>query len=268
MAGELQAYLARFPLDSGSLVFKINNGGGDQTVTLEAGDRYPKGYTSESPDQFVEHVTTKIQAASGFGAGDTCTLDLTTGLITFTWGTANCALTWVDTTLRALMGFAANLSSAALHVAPNAMRYLWLPSLSPSMLPVNLTEFWMPRSNSKMPLSTDGTPGGRAGKLQDRAAISYDLLDLAEVLIPAGGGVTSNKTFERFWRDACHGTWPIRILPDRTSYTSTTYKSGNFGNPEGDLGDLRDWISPSFGEASHDSWDVEMFFAKYEGTGA
>jgi hypothetical protein len=276
MSGELQAYLGRFEIgaDAQTFTMVLAGGGspaGTQTVTLDSGEYYMSGHTGESVNQCVEETQEKIRQHGGDFAAVTVTHSLSTGLVTFAGFGVNVTITWSDQLLAQYFGFTgAILSGATSFVAPNPARFVWRPSLSPSVLPVDLTTFWEPRSNSSLHIAPDGATEATVGALQSRAAIAYDLLDLDEVLVESAGLPAGNGTFEQYYRDVFHNAMPSRIILDRTSYASTSdYKVGLFGHESGtrSIGALRDWISPVHGERSHDLWDVDLFFAEYTGAG-
>jgi hypothetical protein len=275
MAGELQAFLGRFEIDalSQSITMAFTASGtpaGNQLVSLDTGEFYMKGHSGESTEQLTEHIQAKIRAFGSDYASATCSLDLSTGLITFTFA-YSVQLTWTDPLLGSYLGWGSNPSPGTSIVAPNPARFVWRPSLSPSKLPTDLTTFWEPFSNTSMHLAPDGTPTTTPGALQNRASIAYDLLELSEVLVDENGLPAGNATFEQYYRDTCHGGKPSRIILDRTAYaTADDYKVALFGQPDGqgEIGPLRDWIAPVHGEAAHDLWDVDLFFAEYTGAGA
>lgn len=266
-----QAFLGRFTLPSNARKFTVDPTppGGGTALTLDVADRYIKGYAAESAFQFIEHFEEKLQTVDPMA---TATIDLDgadAGKCKLTFS-VDTDVTWTDAALRDLLGFNADLSGTFSYTSDHPVRYLWLPALMMSEHPVDLAEFWQIRSGTTGHLGPDGASHTRAGGAQFLAKIGYDLLELAEVIIPANAGRPANKTLERFFIDVFHAGMPVRILPDRSSYTSTTYKTGLFSAPEADapIGELRDWIDPSLGEGNHALWNVDLFFLKYTGAGA
>lgn len=266
---DLQAYLGRFelPTTAVDLTVELSAGGGAQAVALTVAEYFMAGYTAEGTENLVEHLETQIKTVD---SAATVVLNLdgaNAGKVTITL-TDDTQIVWVDSDLRDILGFSqGDITSTS--TGSDEARFVWLPSLDMSERPTNKTEFWEFTSTSKVDHAPDGTPHGRAGKSTLTADIKYDLLDDLEVLIPAGAGVGTNKTFEKLFRTSIHETRPIRILPDRASYTSTSFLTGLFANSDAEeIGGLRDWIDPSYGEQNHTEWDVALFFVKYAGVGA
>lgn len=262
-----QIYLGRIQLASGALRFSVDQGS-PQALTLTAAAYWPTSYTGEGVDGLVEHIEAVIQAIGGAYATATCTLDLSTSKVTLDFDGVTTAVTWTDTTLRDYLGYDADLSGASSYVAPNECRFVWAPSNSATTYPVTLSEFWEVRSGTVVSQGDEGTSSGQEGGSAGSAIIRYDLLPRNDVLIQAGAGQSSNRSFERFLRDVAFRAAPIRALHDKSSYADTSdFVIGLFGRPDGSrIGGLRDWASPSYGESSHYLWDVTLSLCEYDGT--
>lgn len=264
MAVALQAYLGKFALGATATDLTVDDGGGPQAVALTTGEYYMRGYASESPDQLVEHITTKLQALGGNFATAACTLDLTTGLIRldFTGSAANVSVTWDDVLLRDILGWSANLSGAKDYTAPNPARYVWLPSSSLGDHPVDVDELWNFVSGTAGGQSPGGAPHGRAAGDHNQASLRHVQLLKAETLITGSDASGVNGTFQSLFQHVAHEDMAIRFLADRTAYSASDYKTSKWvaRDKKSPLGAFRPtWAKPTYGIEHHAIWDCQLF---------
>jgi len=224
----LQEYIGQIAITSSLKDFIVNNGT-PYTCALTVGNYYAQGYSGESTAQLIEHLQAVIRAANAaFAASgaNECTVSRssTTGLITiaFAAGGGNVTVTWTDSGLGTLLGYTGNLSGAYSYAATYTPKGVWRPSRALVDLPGDETEWWGERSTSKVTISPNGSTYGMEGTILYDGIYRYESLTKAEVVDTSS---TVWTTFESFWELIVHAAKPIRVLPDRTSYTSTTYKT-------------------------------------------
>lgn len=267
MASLLQAYLGRIEAEAWS--FTATQGGAN-TITLTAGEYYPKGYTGESNVQFIEHLEDQLAALAGT---PTVTLDLDNtnsrvGKVHIDWDSTSTSVTWGSaTTLRDILGFTGDLNAATSHTGTYAMRYVWLPTLAPSSYPTTINEIWEPFSNSRVRASPNGSSHGRRGYQSNRALLTYDLLPSTDVVVnPATYNAEDNATFRSFWKNVIANVMPVRVLFDRTTYAaSTDYVTALVGNAGDDpIGRLLDYAKPLRNNMT--LWDVRVPLVEHDDT--
>jgi hypothetical protein len=212
-----QQWFGRFAVGASNDSFSV-----DATAkTLTAGNYYITGYTAESASQLCEHMTTLVAAVV---ASSTVAYNATTGFIKITFGSGSHKITFTDTALKTLLGFGAvdtTTTAAASFTATREPQYVWRPNRGTSSHPVQLNQFWAPRSTTIVGRSKDGTTYGVRGNLLYDAEVSYTMLEESRVIVPSTGSV--NKELQTFYEDVVHAGQPIRIYPDRTLAASTSY---------------------------------------------
>lgn len=225
-----QEYIGQIAITNSTKDLSVNNGTA-YAVALTAGNYFAQGYSGESTAQLIEHLQVQIRAAHAAfdtGGANECTVSrsASTGLITiaFAAGGGNVSVTWTDADLGTLLGFTVgNLSGAYTYTASVTPKGVWRPSRPLSELPGDETSWWGKRSTSRVTISLDGSTYGVEGDLLYDGVFKYESLADSETIDTAARTWT---TFESFWETVVHKVMPIRILPDRTSYTSTTYFTG------------------------------------------
>lgn len=101
-------------------VAATNGGGGPTTVTISAGDAYPSDLLSTFETQLNASRPSGWTVTKGFGEGGT-------GKVSIACSTTF-SITWSSTTLRDVLGFTANISSASsTQTGTSAMKGVWLP---------------------------------------------------------------------------------------------------------------------------------------------
>jgi hypothetical protein len=93
--------------------------------------------------------------------------------------------------------------------------------------------WWGERSTSIAARGADGTSFSAAGSLLYDADLEYQLLDDSEVRKSSD---TDWASLQCFWEQVVHAGKQIRVLPDRTSYTSTTYVTALWVGAENTVG--------------------------------
>ena len=252
-----QMLLGRFYLASND--FTVNDSGGADTLSTTAGYYYPSGYSGDT--QLCEHLQSVIRANGGVYTSATVTLSAATGLITidFATGGTDITLNWTDTDLRNILGFTENQSGAKSDTATNQMRYVWRPTRSMSDHPVDLTEFWSPATNTKLVRSTDGTTYAIRGNEYNEATAEWQYLPQADVITNSS---TAYESLQEFYSDVIVKGQSVRLLPDRTSYTSSSYKEALIGLPDKSLGSFRDFCNRHI-TSYNGLWSVSLPLAEY-----
>lgn len=221
----LQRFFGRFTIGTDSQDFTIDTtpSTGPFAVQLTANDYFLEAYTGEGVDQLVEHMEAQIQAAdAAFGAA-AVSYDAATDRVSINLATAG-TVTWDDTDLRDLLGYTGNLSGGSAYPAPQSPRYVWSPSKAPARYPLDLTQFWAPRSTTRVGRSKDGTSHSLPGPVLYDAELGYELLKDEGVITPASG--TIYEDLQQFWTDVVHAGQPIRVYVDRDISSAANTKTG------------------------------------------
>lgn len=224
MSIKYQEYLGRFVIGNTLKDLTVNG----EAISLTTGNYYTYGYDGESDNQLCEELQEKIQTIDGY---ENSTVIYSNGVITITLdGPADIVFT--DNNLAAYLGFSTtSLTDSATYSSDQNPRCVWRPSRGPSFTPVNSTRFWCPRSTSNVLRSANGVTYSIQGNILNDAVIEYQLLEGDEVITPATN-VNIYKSFEQFFKDVVHYGQPIRVLPDRDTYTVSSYKTAIFGTDE------------------------------------
>jgi hypothetical protein len=175
----------------------------------------------------------------------------------FTLNTA-ATLVFNDTDLADMCGFSnATQASAGSHASDQNCAYTWHPSKNLSDYPLDLTQFWAPRSSTILGRSIDGTSYTVAGSTTYDALLSVVHLPQAEVITPSTG--TVGKDLQQFWLDVPAQGQPMRIVMDISSYAAAgDYKTGLWGSDDDEeLGSFLDFIGRTITQYQG-LWDVEI----------
>lgn len=254
----LQHFLGKFYLGTSANDFAV----GGTSVSLTVGEYYLHGYSGESTAQLCEHIQTKIRAIGATQDASTCALNVTTGLVTITLETA-ATLVFTDTALATILGMSTSYASGTSHVGTTQPRYLWRPSRQAVDFPHQLdtSNFYVPRSTTKIGRSLDGTSWAVGGYLLYDSLLRYEYLDDSEVITPATG--TSYSDLQQFWIDVAHAAMPIRVYPDRTVNTSADYITCLWGSEADE--EVGEWSAFAYRHVSQYNglWDVEIPLMKY-----
>jgi len=266
--GTKQLYLGRFTLPATATDFTVDAvpSSGPYSISLDTGRYYTAGYTGESTDQLVETIQSKIQDV---GAGvifptATVTLSKTTGLVSIDFG-ASGELVWSHTPLRDLLGFTTNLTSGSGYTATNQARYLWRPTVNPSDYSGDLAVWWLPRFTTRGTRSPDGTTVTVPGP-----AVLYDAevtyTHLPEIEVITNSPHPDYQSLQVFFEDVIRNGMPFRVLPDQTSYTSTTYRTAVFAveDEETGVGSFRDYVDRNAG-IYNGRWKIRLPMWKHVG---
>ncbi|MEE9366929.1 MAG: hypothetical protein V3W44_09605 [Dehalococcoidales bacterium] len=260
-------YFGRFEITSANQDFSFNDGSAHAMV-IPTGFYYTAGYTSESTNQLVEAVNAQLETISAaYGCnwddvnGDGTRDDTGTNRITldFTGAGSNVSVTFTDAGVAALLGFSGNITATAKnYTGTQTPRHTWQPTLAPSHYAGVASKFWIPEFTAKVQRSKDGTTHTIPGNTLYFGGHRFSLLPEADVQVAA----TVYRDLEQFFLDVVGNAQPIRILPDRTSYTSTSYVTGYAaGRDAGEVGGLDDYRS-RWSESFDGLWDVDLEFVK------
>lgn len=224
-AGDLQEFIGEIEITGSLDDFTLDDGTGAPmpvSVQLTSGDYFIEGYTGEATAQLIEHLQAQIRAShANFAAAGSseCTVSRSssTGLITISFASGPVTVTWTDAALGTLLGYTGNLSGDAAYAATNTPKGVWRPTRTITSYPGDLTTWWAEESSSLITISKDGSTFAMEGNLLYNGLYEYELLTDSEVVTTSS---TVWSTFEKFWQTVVHEGRPVRVLPDRTAYTS------------------------------------------------
>ncbi len=266
MALAYSMFLGRFYLASKS--FNVTHDAGEpnpdsDTITTTAGNYYIKGYTGESTNQLVEHLQAQIRASSLGTSLASATVDLNEGTgqitINFATGGTEIGITWTDTDLRDLLGFTGDLSGADSYTATNQCRYIWRPTRYVSNHDVDRDQIWAEESNSRVVVSSDATAFAITGNTRKNVNLEFRNLPAADVRTDSA---TVWETFQQFFVDVIAKGETVRYIPDRATYSSTSYGEGLAGPDSDSVGKLTDYISRAL-PRSDTLWGVSIDLVQY-----
>ena len=202
----------------------ITTGGSPYNVTMSAADFTLTAGISSSKS-FLTYFKERVEAAVGSG---TCTMtlddtsDTATGKVTFAFS-ANFTFAWTSTTIRDLLGFTGDLSTAATASFQGSKQstHVWLPDVG--------------RTNPEGPeggggsIEHDATLGVATSGALTSLGYSYRRLAVFEFVMvgaPKTWSVsesTPNESFETFFLSGglVYGK-PFRYFPDRSDDASST----------------------------------------------
>jgi hypothetical protein len=262
-----QEYIGQIVIATASKDFNIDDGvTAAQDVSLTVGEYYADGYSGDT--QLCEHMQAQIRASHATYNASTVARN-SDGKVEITFaGTpspGNVTVTWTDTALGTLLGFTSALSGATTYAADVTPKGVWRPSMPLSETPGDETTWWSKRSTTKVTVSLDGSTYSVEGDLLYDGIFRYENLPVADVLETSS---TTWTTFESLWENVVHEARPIRILPDRDSYTSSTHKTGlivpadaEMGGDAVTIGHVREYQGRTV-DSYNGLWDVEFKMVK------
>lgn len=256
MAITYQLLLGRFYQAASAAAFTVDS----NDINIAAGWYYPWGYSGESSDQFLDHLQTLIRAIGAPFTTATVTCAVATGLVTIDTNAGSSKdITWSDTDVRDLLGFTGNLTGAESYTATNQMRYVWRPTKALSYTSVDRDEIWAPDSSSRVLRSSGGTAYSVVGYTAYDVELSWQYLPKADVITDSS---TVWESLQQFWVDVIAKGSPLRYLPDRTSYTSTSFGCGLVMGDE-TIGSFEDMVRRNI-DGVDTRWGASVQVAKYE----
>jgi len=266
-----QRFFGRFVIGADSRDFTLTDSDNSvpYAVQLTAGEYYLESYSGEGTNQLVEHVQAQIRALGVKGAVDygnaTATYNATTDLVTIDLATlpaASVDITWTDADLKTLLGFTGAQTGADTYTAAQSPRYVWSPSKPPSEYPLDLAQFWAPRSTTRVGRSKNGASYSTKGTVLYDAILRYELLGDSEVVTPSTGSI--NDDLQAFWDAVVHEGQPIRIYVDRTTSSAANTKTGIWvTDDEGEpLGSFLQTVGRHI-RAYNGLWDVDVRLEKF-----
>jgi hypothetical protein len=196
-------------------------------ITLTAGTYAHIGHLGK-------HIQSKVIAAAG--PPDDFAVSFSTGKVAFAAGSAY-TVTWTDTGLRDLLGFAGNLSSASTHTADYTPESVWFPTRARA----DNGEWEIDhRAQWKGVEARSGNVAGlRTGVTRYSTTIDFDALPVAEVLYSRGTTtVAQNRSLDHFATES-REVWGTTgepspagfyLFPDYTNLaigTASTWDSGD-----------------------------------------
>lgn len=253
-----QQYLGSFAADA------LSFSAAGEALTTTAGTYYIAGYTAEATAQFAEHLQAVIRAAVG--------VDLSLSTVNYSAGHIGIALldalsapvvgdlVWTDAELGLLLGFTGSQTGQSEYEATYSPRYVWRPSV-PVKNNASLSQWWTPRSNTRVTRGPLGHTFGAAGSLLYEADVEYLMIPEAECRI--GDSATGYNQLERFFKDVAHAAQPIRCYRDRTLNTLANIETAMWA-PTGDSG-LGSWgeLSARFDDRWEGRWSVRLRLWKH-----
>jgi len=211
--------------------------GGPTAITIDAGTYYWSTADSDTED-FLAQLSEDINAAMT----ETWTLTLSadesgTGKLTIGCTGATCTITWQDTNVRDLCGFAGNSSGATSYTGTKHVKALWLPD-GPPRSAYGLSD----AGADEMDQTTTESSAGHVMTLgyQRRTAQWIEWQGISRAKTRISGESTTGESWQQFVRDViyaeatyCPGRC-LRVYPDAgTDATSTEYRvSGAIPEPE------------------------------------
>lgn len=217
---------ARFTVPAGVSILATNTGvgGGASAVSITAGTYFIS--------DLCAHVAARLNAVRT-PATWTVTLDTLTGKVSINWtgaGGTTFSIAWTSTALRDVLGFAADIVTAAQGVAsvsPMQARGLWIPNH-----PLNSDV-----DSKQAPTETDQrdveTPSGDVVSLAGNRRYVHTNLMWEHVPINKvwiSEEIVANESYEKFYTDAIDGSgnaWfttgsPLRIYDHRAAQLGQT----------------------------------------------
>jgi len=245
--------LGRFQVTSSNKDITLTPGG---AIAITTGWYYTGGYTGEGTSQLCEEVQTQLQTVN---ANFTCTYSTTTNLVTLDFDSVSTNVAWTDSDAGLLLGFPSALTtSASNYVAPQQPRYTWMPNHGPSNYAGQASKFWIPVHTSSVQVSPNGATHTVPGYARYVGWLNFELLPQADIQI----ATTVYRDLEQFFLDVVGPTQPIRVLPDRTSYTSSSYVTGYIAPRDGGTIEGLDEYRSRWQDNYDGLWDVELGFTK------
>ena len=266
-------FLGRFYWNSPGAVVGVGGSSTEEAGVIASGYYFMQGYSSESPNNFIEALIAALTATGGTvsNAYLDCTLESPRLKIVFGGSTKM----YLSSGLAAVLGFcdpaspaAYDADAAVTHTATYYPRYCWFPKSDVSVTSVDRTKFWEPLSSSKSFRSINGKCYGVKGNLLYGNRVQYTYLGKEEVITTS---TDINQPFQRFFEDVIHETQRFRILLNRdiigsSGYASTVMVTAMYGPNEDDVSEDVGSFS-TFATQSMDSyqglWDLELPMVKY-----
>ena len=221
------------------------------------------GYTGETTEQLVEHVTTKLQDLGGNFTNAACSYDIGADRIQLDFDGYNVDITWDDTDLQTILGFEGTQNGDPSYGAVNPPKYVWNPTYGVSYYPLGLNQFWNPKSTTYVGRSTDGTTYSVNQSIVYDAKLAWQLLPDSDVIILDSG--QTNGELQTFFEDIIAKGYPVRIHLNRDILDSDQFKTGIV------MGESEDEPVGSFMEYTkryiknyNGLWNVNLNFIKYQ----
>lgn len=199
--------------------------GGPYTITIAAGSYYPSALLTE--------IQTQLDAATGADGAFTVSMSKTdetgTGIVTIAHATQTYTLSFTSTTFRDALGFAGNLTPAALTFSgTSTMAGVWLPDC-----PID-SSYGRESGHSEADRSTMVTPTGTMSGLHYATRVVHPEIRWSHVSrarAREAAEVTNGLSFESWFRDThlsrVSTFFPVcprvRVYDDSTNETTVGY---------------------------------------------
>lgn len=196
---------------------------GSDAFTVAAGTYYwsSADVVGGGSSTFLEAIDAALDGSAS-AKTFTVALSLTTGKITITPSSA-CSLEFGSTSLRDLLGYSGNQTSAASHVGGYQVRNLWLPNC-PYNAPNAVGVSWRGWRESDIRENENAAGYGWHHMGQEKVVNALSWGGISRAKTWTANESTVNESWERFCRDAVWGVaaWgtpggPVRFHPDETS---------------------------------------------------
>lgn len=219
---------ASIPFTSSVSMTVAENGGGGVAVTVVTGTALGYMWSTNNGDSALLTEIGDALTANGSLAGTyALSLSATTGKVTISvsgGGVTSFAITWTNTTLRDVLGFASGdtVSGATTYTGSEHAEYLWLPG-------VGKTNAMMPDGSTGKPISdlTVAVAASGAHKALSGGSSLIRYVDNLEFQFVLGSKAitalesTANESYQTFWTKAVASGRQLRYYPDATSTSNT-----------------------------------------------
>lgn len=202
------------PTGGWTAVLAESGGGGTPVITFAAAKTYYHSSAGNDSVSFAARLKALLDAASPNARTYTVTIsagELGTGFMTISVSAGTFSLTSVNADLRALMGFAGDLTpTAASFVGTLHAEAIWLPDC-PTNTPYHLGSAGMPQAQAAVSVAPDGTYNNFTGAKHVRNEISYEAVAQRKAITAAE--TTTGASYQSFWLDAIYGEEPWAAIP-------------------------------------------------------
>lgn len=210
-------------------------------ITIPAGRYFLNSVGSGGASRtFCNEIAFQMESAMGAGASSVTVddnSDTSVGKVTISRSGAF-AITWLDTTVRDLLGFSGNRAAATSHLGDNQAQYLWLPNCGRENGLGPEDSDGAVESDFSLSVSTDGTVYGLGYSLRYFDTMEFNFIWGQKAWTIKE--VTVNESLQRFYEmviarglrvryhkdRSVDGTLRTWVIEDATSYQPRTVVPG------------------------------------------